>query len=41
MRAAVGGADSGSYSTQLPVTLVDKQSMAGNPTIGLLEKGTP
>ena len=41
MRAALAGADSGSYSTQLPVTLVDKQTMADDPTIALLEKGSP
>jgi len=39
MRAALAGADAGVYSTQLPVTLVDKNSMADDPIVNLMLKG--
>jgi ribose transport system substrate-binding protein len=39
MRAALAGSDAGSYSTHLPVTIVDKQTVADDPTVAMLEKG--
>jgi hypothetical protein len=40
MRAALAGSDTSTYSTQLPVTLIDKQSMGDDPTVAMLEKGS-
>jgi ribose transport system substrate-binding protein len=40
MRAALAGSDASSYSTQLPVTIVDKQTMTDDPTVAMLEKGS-
>jgi ribose transport system substrate-binding protein len=36
MRAAISGADAGSYSTQLPVSIVDAQSMHEDPVVSML-----
>ncbi len=36
MRAAISGADASSYSTQLPVSIVDVQSMHENPVVSML-----
>lgn len=40
MRAALAGSDASGYSTQLPVTIVDKQSMAQDATVTMLIKGS-
>jgi ribose transport system substrate-binding protein len=40
MRAAMAGSDASVYSTQLPVTIVDKDSMSTDPTVQMLEKGS-
>lgn len=40
MRAALAGSDASVYSTELPVTIVDKDSMSSDPTVEMLEKGT-
>jgi ribose transport system substrate-binding protein len=40
MRAALAGSDASTYSTQLPVTLVDRQTMADDPTVAMLVKGS-
>ena len=40
MRAALAGSDASTYSTQLPVTIVDKGSMGDDPIIAMLEKGS-
>lgn len=39
MRAALSGSGASGYSTQLPVQLVDKNTMEGNPIIKLLSNG--
>ncbi|MGA2806721.1 MAG: substrate-binding domain-containing protein [Terracidiphilus sp.] len=39
MRAALAGSDSRTYSTQLPVHIVDKRSMVDDPTVDLLFRG--
>ena len=39
MRAALTGADASSYSTQLPVTIVDKETMTDDPVVTTLVKG--
>jgi hypothetical protein len=36
MRAALSGSDSQSFSTELPVSLVDAQSMPDNAIVGML-----
>ena len=36
MRAAISGADASSWSTQLPVSIVDAQSMHENPVVSML-----
>jgi ribose transport system substrate-binding protein len=40
MRAALAGSDATGYSTQLPVYIVDKRSMAENPIVSMLFSGT-
>lgn len=40
MRAALTGADASSFSTQLPVTIVDKQTMSDDATVAMLLKGS-
>lgn len=40
MRAALTGSDASSYSTQLPVTIVDKQTMSDDATVTMLLKGS-
>jgi ribose transport system substrate-binding protein len=40
MRAALAGSDASTFSTQLPVTIVDKGTMATDPTVILLQKGS-
>lgn len=39
MRAALAGSDAATYSTQLPVFLVDKHTMAESPIVQMLIKG--
>jgi ribose transport system substrate-binding protein len=39
MRVALTGADASSYSTQLPVTIVDKETMTDDPIVATLVKG--
>jgi ribose transport system substrate-binding protein len=39
MRVALTGADASSYSTMLPVSIIDKASMVGNPIAEMLQKG--
>ena len=39
MRAALAGYNTGSYSTQLPVHIVDRNSMAKDPIVTMLIKG--
>jgi ribose transport system substrate-binding protein len=39
MRAALAGSDAKIYSTQIPVHIVDKQSMAGDSIVNLLMNG--
>lgn len=39
MRAALSGSDPNIYTTQLPVTIVDKESMDADPIVRMLEKG--
>ena len=39
MRAALAGSNTGSYSTQLPVHIVDRNSMAKDPIVTMLIKG--
>ena len=39
MRAALAGADARAYSTQLPVSIIDQQSMDKNPIVAILYKG--
>jgi ribose transport system substrate-binding protein len=39
MRAALAGADAGTYSMQLPVFLVDKHTMVDSPIVQMLIKG--
>jgi ribose transport system substrate-binding protein len=39
MRAAIAGSDASPYSTQLPVHIVDKNSMANDPIVDMLLKG--
>lgn len=36
MRAALAGSNASAYSTQLPVYIVDKDTMANNPTVAML-----
>lgn len=38
MKAALSGGDARSYSTQLPVSIVDAQSMADSPVVAMLMK---
>jgi ribose transport system substrate-binding protein len=40
IRAALSGSDASSYSTQLPVYIVDRNSMVGQPVVEFLYKGT-
>ena len=40
MRAALAGSDASSYSTQLPVILVDRQTMVDDATVKMLVKGS-
>jgi DNA-binding LacI/PurR family transcriptional regulator len=40
MRAALAGSDASTYSTQLPVTLVDRQTMVDDATVAMLVKGS-
>jgi ribose transport system substrate-binding protein len=40
MRAALAGSDAGTYSTQLPATLIDKQTLADDPIVTMLMKGS-
>jgi ABC-type sugar transport system substrate-binding protein len=39
MRAKLSGADVSAYSTQLPVHIIDKDSIAGDPIASVLMKG--
>ena len=40
MRTALAGNDASGYSTQLPVYIVDKQSMDSQPIVAMLIKGS-
>jgi ribose transport system substrate-binding protein len=40
MRVALAGSDASVYTTQLPVTIVDKDTMGTDPTVALLRKGS-
>ena len=39
MRAALAGSNAGAYSTQLPVHIVDRTSMANDSIVEMLLKG--